>query len=355
MQLSVLLPTHRHDLMALSRIAQACSWAGPGIEVIVRDNSGNAEKREQIKRFQRDNCIIVSADPCHPLENFSELMRLAKGDFVFCIADDDLCFDRTVAALPGVIDDAGKDPKVAGVTGTYAIETSKGTALAAYNNVDSDDVAARVAGYLSYGGANVLAYSPLRRTMVERVFRFMGAMPLFLSYHDQIACLLYLLNGKFVKLPRLIYAYDVGPWEDPVSAQKRDVDYYRAAGLDPAISKLHWFLCGFEGAVLLRNSDMFPDYPMAQRQAMTDQWFSLMFMRFMNNPRFPFDSHFVKEAETLCEKLRASQGRLSFPDMLGDICRFMALFSETKAQSYFSFWNEVLNRRNPAAAGAAAR
>ena len=34
-----------------------------------------------------------------------------------------------------------------------------------------------------------------------------------------------------------------------------------AAGLDPAINKLHWFLCGFEGAVLVRNSDMFPELP----------------------------------------------------------------------------------------------
>ena len=46
MQLSILLPTHRHDLLAISRIVQACSWARPDIEVIVRDNSGNAEKRD---------------------------------------------------------------------------------------------------------------------------------------------------------------------------------------------------------------------------------------------------------------------------------------------------------------------
>lgn len=339
--------------MALSRIAQACSWAGSGIEIIVRDNSGNAEKRELIKRFQRDNCTIVSTDPCHPLENFSELMRLAKGEFVFCIGDDDLCFDRAITALPGVIDETGKDPTVAGMTGTYAIETSKGTALAAYNNIDSDDVAARVAGYLSYGGANVLAYSPLRRAIVERVFRFVGTMPCCFSFHDQISCLLYLLNGKFVKLPRLIYAYDAGPWENPVSAQKRDVEYYKAAGLDPAINKLHWFMCGFEGAVLIRNSDLFPDHPMATRQKMADQWFSTMFMRFMQNPRLTFESRFAAEAEAVCAKLRASQGRLSFTDMLTDICRVIALSSEAKAQAYLSFWGEALKPRKPATAASA--
>src|SRR3569833_2819181 len=77
-QLSILLPTHRDDLTALSRIAQACSWAGPSIEVIVRDNSGSARKRSQIAQFKRDHCTIVSAEPCGPLENFSEAMRLAR-------------------------------------------------------------------------------------------------------------------------------------------------------------------------------------------------------------------------------------------------------------------------------------
>lgn len=351
-QLSVLLPTHRHDLMAISRIAQACSWAGPGIEIIVRDNSGNAGKREQIARFRRDNCTIVSVDPCQPLENFSELMRLAKGDFIFCIGDDDLCFDRAMAALPAVIDEFGKDLSVAGMTGAYALETSKGSAVVAYKDIESDSVTARVAGYLSFGHANVMVYSPQRRAMVERVFHFMRAMPCYLSYHDQITCLLYLLNGRFVRLQRLIYAYDVGPWEEPQSAQKRDIDFYSAAGFDPAINKLHWFLCGFEGAMLIRNSGIFPDYPPPQRQKMADQWFSAMFIRFTNNPRLTFDSAFAGQAEAFCQKLRASKGSLPFPDMLADICTFMAIFSEAKAQSYFDFWKELLNRRNPVAAAA---
>ncbi len=82
----------------------------------------------------------------------------------------------------------------------------------------------------------------------------MNALPFYLSFHDQIICLLYLLNGKFVRLNRLLYLYDVGVWEAGNSAQKRDVDFYEGAGLDPAINKLHWFLCGFEGAVLVRNA-----------------------------------------------------------------------------------------------------
>jgi len=39
MQLSILIASNRTGLLACSRIAQACSWAGPNLEVIVRDNS----------------------------------------------------------------------------------------------------------------------------------------------------------------------------------------------------------------------------------------------------------------------------------------------------------------------------
>jgi hypothetical protein len=347
LQLSILLPTHRHGLAAVSRIAQACSWAGPNIEIIIRDNSGDEQKRQLLSHFQRDNCKIVSVDPCEGLENFSEILRLAKGDFIYSLADDDFCFDRAVAALPGVIEQFGKDISVAGMTGAYAIETSKGSSIVSYQDVESDDVAARVAGYLSFSGPNVLAYSPMRRELVQRIFAFVNAMPFYLSFHDQIICLLYLLNGKFVRLQRLLYLYDYGVWETAESSQKRDLDFYTAAGLDPAINKLHWFLCGFEGAVLIRNSDIFPDYPLAQRQAMTDRWFSTMFVRFKGHARLTFESRFAGEAESLCAKLQASTGQLSFHNMLTEISSFIALFSKSHAQSYFDFWDAVLNKRKP--------
>lgn len=333
--------------MALSRIAQACSWAGPNIDIVVRDNSGNAEKRAQLGHFQREHCKIVIVDPCAPLENYSELLRLAKGEFIFCVADDDQCFDRAIEALPGIIDQFGKDPGVVGVTGAYALETSQGSSIVNYKGVDSDDPATRVAGFLAYPGPNMLFYSVLRRSLAERILVFMKSLPVYLSFHDQILCMLYLLNGKLVRLPRLFYVYDVGVWEVPESAQRRDVDFYTGAGLDPVVNKLHWLLCGFEGATLIVNSDIFPDYPPEQRQPIADRWFSAMFSRFRSQPRLTFDSRFTGEGERLCAKLQASTGQLSFQGMLAEISAFMALFSEDKAREYFDFWDAVLNKRNP--------
>ena len=357
MQLSILIASNRTGLLACSRIAQACSWAGPNLEVIVRDNSGDAEKRALLPHFRRDNCNIIIADPCDGLTNLSEILQLAKGDFIFHLADDDFCFDRAIASLPGVLDGCRKDPSVVGVTGAYAVEGANGTAIVAYQNAEADDVVTRVDGFLNYSGPNILQYAPMRRDIMQNVFAFMNTLPFYFSFHDQIICLLYLLHGKFARLNRLMYLYDIGVWETGGSAQKRDIEFYQTAGLDPVINKLHWFLCGFEGAVLVRNSDAFPDYSLAQRQAIADRWFSNMFMRFKGSPRITFDSRFTGEADKLCAKLQTSTGQLSFQGMLTEICSLIALSSEANAQRYHDFWDAVLNRRTPIArlAGVAAQ
>jgi hypothetical protein len=344
-KLSILLPTNRHGLLACSRIAQACSWAGSDIEVIVRDNSGDARKRELLANFERDDCRIIAAEPCGPRENYTEILRQANGDFVFCLGDDDLFFDHAIGDLPGAIAQIGADRSFVGITGTYAIETSKGTSLANYQNIDSDDASMRVAGFLGYPGPNVLAYSVVRRDLVNRVLDFMNAMPFNFSFHDQIICMLYLLNGKFFRLQRLMYLYDLGDWETADSAQKRDLDFYNAGGLDPAINKLHWILLGFEGASLIMNADSLTTLAGTQRQPIADLWFSTMFALFRRANRSAFGSPLTEDSERWCEKLRGSTGQLSFQNILAEISGFFALSSASGGQDYFNFWDAVINKR----------
>lgn len=343
MQLSILIGTNRPGLLACSRIAQACSWAGPNVEVIIRDNSSDAKKRALLPQFERDNCNIIIAEPCDALTNISEILKLAKGEFIFILADDDYCFDHAIAALQDVIAQIGADRSVAGITGAYAVELAQGSAVVEYKDLDADDPATRVVGFLNYGGPNILQYAPVRRELVQRVFGFLKTQPYLFSFHDQINCLLYVLNGKFVPLKRFLYLYDMGPWENPETAQTRDVTFYKDAGLDPAINRLHWFLCGFEGAALIRNADLFPDFPLAQRQPIADRWFAAMFHRFKSQPRLTFGSSRAGEAELICAKLLTSTGQMSFQDMLAEITGFMALSSKNNAQRYFDFWNAVIN------------
>jgi len=347
-QLSILIASNRRGLLPCARIAQACSWAGPNLEVVVRDNSGDPRKRDLLAHFRQDNCNIIIAEPCDGLTNFSEVLRAAKGDFVFLLADDDWCFDRAIAGLPGLLDQAANDASVIGVTGAYAVETSQGSALLGYQSVDAEDVAARIAGFLNFNGPNILHYAPVRREVVQRVFAFMNAMPFYFSFHDQIQCLLYLMNGKFVRLQRFMYVYDVANWEDRESGQRQDLKFYESAGLDPVINKLHWFLCGFEGAMLVRNAaGVFPDHPLGMRQRVADVWFSVMFQRFKRDQRMTFDSAFAGEAEKLCAKLQTAAGHLSFHEMLADISDFFGLFSKEQGRQYFEFWDAILGKRQP--------
>jgi hypothetical protein len=238
---------------------------------------------------------------------------------------------------------------VVGITGAYAVELSQGSAVVEYKNIESEDPAARVAGFLNYSGPNILHYAPIRREIVQQIFGYQKLQPFLFSFHDQTISLLYLLKGRFARLKRFLYLYDVGPWEETETAQQRDVAFYKGADFDPAINKLHWFICAFEGATMIRNSDIIPNYPMAQRQPIADLWFSAMFMRFMKQERLTFDSNLAAEAENVCAKLRGSAGQMSFDDMLNDICAFMAVSSDNKAVPYFEFWNAVINNSKPAA------
>jgi hypothetical protein len=111
---------------------------------------------------------------------------------------------------------------------------------------------------------------------------------------------------------------------------------------------LHWFLRAFEGAALVRNSDLFPDIPMAQRQTIADLWFFAMYQRFTQNPRLTFDSRFTGEADKLCANFRQPTGQMSFQNMLAEVSNFMALSSKDHAQRYFDFWNAIIER-TPAA------
>ena len=52
----------------------------------------------------------------------------------------------------------------------------------------------------------------------------------------------------------------------------------------------------------------------------------------------------------MCAHLRDTAGRLSFADMLADICQFLALSSQENALKYFAFWSALLGLRQAGAA-----
>jgi hypothetical protein len=349
-RLSIVIPSNRDSLTAVSRILQACSWAGPRVEIVVRDGSGSAAKAACLRGIERENCRIVVAPPCDARENRRQAFALAQGDFVYMLSDDDVCFDRALTMLPGVIESVVADRTVIGVAAPVLIENTQGTQAFAYPNIDADDPLVRLSGYLSAERRNLLAASPIRRTTMARAREVIDSKPFAFPFDDQILSLLYLLTGKFGRMKRLMYIDNTDDGDTAGAAAQRDADVYKASALDPATNKLHWFLCGFEGATLIRNMAIEPDYAPAQRQALADLWFSTMFNSFKLQPRNDAGSPLGGEAEKLCARWREAAGQLSFADMLADICQFLALSSQENALKYFAFWSTILGlRRAPAA------
>jgi len=349
-RLSVIMPSNRADLRALSRITQACSWAAPHTEVIIRDNSGDAAKRAFLAQIEKENCHLIVAEPCGAHENGWKALERAQGDFVFLISDDDVCFDRALAELPAKIAEVANDPSVIGITGAIMIDSSKGSNFVAYRDIGAEDPLMRLVGWAGSTPCNVILFSPIRRDVLKWTAEVLEAKPFRLSFDDQICSMLYLVRGKFAYLDRLLYSYDQHNWESRESAQREDLKCYTAAGLDPAVNKLHWLLCAFEGAALARNLSLAPGYTLAQRQSFADYWFALMFRRFQVDYREGYGSPFADKADTLCAKWKTAAGQLTFEAILADICQFLALTSPAHATRYFDYWRGFIGMRHAPAA-----
>lgn len=338
------MPTHRDDLLALSRITQACSWASPNVEIIVRDNSGSKAKREFLESIRRGNianCEITMVEPCEATENFAKCLSSAKGDFVFFVADDDCSFDRAIGDLTAAAKILAAEPSAVGLVGLYIIERRQGSSIATYSPLDSDDVSSRVAAYLEFEGPNLLFYSPVRRQTALSCFEFVSAAPFQFSFRDQIMSLIYVLSGKFANIQRLMYLYNYGLWDEENVSQDLDMKSYLAAGMDPALNKLHWLLCAFEGAKIISSPKFCQNASSEERKATVDKWLEIMFRRFSSDSRVVRQSSLSSPVNVVCEKWRNAYPNISLDDLQNDICDFIALFSKPNAETYRDFWKSV--------------
>jgi hypothetical protein len=346
-RLSIVVSSNGHDITSCSRILQACSFAGPRVEVLVQDQSGSAAKAEFLRQIDRESCRLAIIPPGPARGDWTGALSAANGDFVLLMADDDVLFDRAMTMLPGVVESVAADSSVIGIAAPSLIETPFGAEAFAYPNIDADDPLVRLSGYLSVAQSNVLLFSPVRRATIVWALDLLRERPLSFPFDDQLSSMLYLVAGKFARMTRLMHVHDTGRAD---GIRGVEVDLYERRHLDPAINKLNWFLCGFEGATLIRHVNFPTNYSPQQRQAMADLWFSAMFARFKSQPREALGSPLADEAEKTCAHLREAAGQLSFADMLANICQFMALSSQDSALKYFAYWSAMLGLRQAGAA-----
>jgi hypothetical protein len=337
MKLSILMPSHRIGLSACSRILEACSWASDDIEVIVRDNSGDTEKRSFLSQINADNCRIISVDEDGIYENMIALMEAARGDFIFFSADDDLCGRQSIDAVLAAIKQNGDDQSVVGVTGHYLFETTGGSQLMGYTQVDSAAATDRINGYFALG-LNLIYYSAVRRTTWLELCRWVGSLPMRFSYLDLIMVVMTLLSGRYVDIHRMIYIYDFTGWEGGLKFDK-DYALYEAAGIDRSALWLHGLFCAFEGTKVILSDLFAKDLTVNERMTAATLWYQRVL-----GSSAPLEPQTVLDEYAAQLRTKWLQTRkVDLGSLLADLSDFLDLATKdrAKAQRYREYWSAI--------------
>jgi glycosyltransferase involved in cell wall biosynthesis len=341
MKISLIIPSNRKSYSAIARILECASLDPSRFEVIVRDNSEDEAKRALISRIDSPTFRFVTVPNRGAFENSVEALRLATGEFVFCIADDDWLSARGIEQLHALAARESDDATVACFTGTYFIQSSTQSGLLRYSDLDSDNAAKRLASYLEARAPNVLYYSAVRRSLATFCFSLLERLPYKFSYHDQLIAMLYLALGRTLQIEQVVYFYDLGEWETWEKSLAKDRAMYVDAGLPLEIDRLHWLLCGMEGGFLL-NSVLLSEKGTYDRKELSDLWFANMFARFKHHNRETgYDSTAINDGTLKLRNKWISEAEVNLNELLFDVCDVLEGADQAGAERYFKFWSSL--------------
>ncbi len=341
MKISIIIPTNRTSYSAIARVFEAASLDPDKFEVIVRDNSENAEKQTILSTIKSPACRVLTVPNLGAYENPTEALRVATGDFVYFLADDDWMCTRGINHLHSLALQNVADSSVACVTGAYLIDTSSGTGFLRYEGLDSHEPAMRLARYLGANATNVLYYSAVRRDLATFCFAFMESLPYKFSYHDQLMSIFYLALGRVLQVDRVVYQYDLGDWETAEGSLSKDKASYVAAGLPAEFDRLHWLFCALEGAFLL-SSQLLAQKVEYDRALLAETWFDALVGRFKLHDRGSSyaDGEVNRSTMSLRKKCLSAQ-RIDRNELLFDICDVLEIVDKPGAERYFNFWSTL--------------
>jgi hypothetical protein len=341
MKISLVIPTNRTSYSAVARVFEFVSLDPSKFELIVRDNSENEDKRTLLRKIDSPTLRFSTAPSCSAFENAIHALRLASGDFVFFVADDDWLSVRGLQQLHLLAIQAEVDTSVACLTGAYLLETSSATGFFQYKGLDSAEPAKRLASYLEANTTNFLYYSAVRRLSAAFCFAFMESLPYRFSYHDQLVSLLYLTLGRVLQVDRVVYYYDLGDWETPSGSLSKDRASYLQAGLPVEYDRLHWLFCAMEGAFLLK-SRLLAQKVSFDCTTLSDLWFRSIFARFKHHDRESGQEQNAASAATLAVKNKwSAEPQIDLNELLLDVCDVLEIADSEGAKRYFDFWSTI--------------
>lgn len=348
MKLSLVMPTHRTDALATSRCLHLASLADDGVEVVIRDNSGDPAKPDRLSALAGPAVRIVAAAPCGPSENFAAAFAASSGDFVHFVADDDFILATGVRRLARTLRALGPDAgDVVALAGDYLLESDTGVRHVSVEALGDPDPVVRMRAFLG-ASMGVLFYSAIRRDFLRLQFALLDSLPIAASFHDQLLCALLVASGRVVTVPGTVYVYDATQWSRADRALDSDRRVYRAAGLPPAIDRLHWLLAAVEGATLLASPALAPAIG-GGGEPLARLWWDEMLRRVRADAREPGATPGAADddARALRER-RAGDDRFAPEAALDDLAEWLRRHAPQAAGPYFAFWSALQPRRNAA-------
>ena len=341
MKISLVIPTNRVSYSALARVFEAASLDPEKFELIVRDNSENEAKRALLAKIEAPNLRLFTVPNRGGFENSIEALQLASGEFAFFLSDDDWLSVNGLYQLHEMGTKFHADESVIGLNGLYLIDTSTTSGLFGYKGLDSVDAAQRVTGFIQANGPNMIFYSAVRRPLMTFCFKFMEALPYKFSFHDQLMSLMYLALGRFLTIERVVYFYDHADWETLEGTLSKDRSSYTNAGLPIEVDRLHWLICGLEGALLL-NSQLMRNKGTFDRGQLANLWFAANFGRFKHWSREL--GYAETESNAITMKIRdkwLGDAEVNLHELLLDVCNAFEVADPEGARRYFDFWSTV--------------
>ena len=336
------MPSHRATHSAISRIVELASFDPEKFEVIVRDNSENSYKKNILSHVFADVLKIHFVPKCDATENAVEGVKLAKGDFIFFLADDDRPSIHGLEKLHNLAQSHADDETIASISGTYFVESRSTNFLFTYPPLNHEDPNLRITSFVNDANSlNFIYYSAIRKKHWQMSIDLINSFPYKLSYADLLITMLNLARGKSLKTESIIYHYDYSQWETLENSHERDASSYVAAGLPIEFSHLHYLLCGLEGSLLLNSEFLFNQIAYDTSQA-AQKWFQNMFGRFLHQERLISCANTAayKKVMALKTNLRA-RSDFNTKDLLLDIAETINVVDPDGARRYFEFWSTI--------------
>ena len=342
MKLSLVLPTHRSDNVAVARIIEWASIDIDNFEFIVRDNSGCDWKANILTRIQSNCMKLCFVDNCSMTDNILSALALATGEFVFFVGDDDWISTRGLLKLVELASGSEVNRSVSCLIGDYLVDNSNyGSGIFRYSGLASESSTSRVRNYLDFNAPNYLNYCAARYEYVNLVISLFSSFPYNFSFDDQLVSLLYLTLGKVSQVERIVYGYDLSEWDTAEKSLAKDRSFYVSAGLPAEYDRLHHLLLGLQGALLL-DSNLISERIDEDASQTADLWFSTMYSKFLNHNReFGYLENSANDITRKLKEKLIKQRDIDINELLLDVCEAFEVCDPIGAQRYFRFWSSL--------------